>query len=638
MAIALALYAAMIFTYLGVLWNPMRYGEFGLTYDNYPQIVMWVAPGSPADRAGIRRGDVLNRPAALHDRIALAGESDGAPQRAGETITIPISRDSNLRTVTLRARPLQPLSAVDRSLLVLKFLWAFTFVAVGLVLVLLRPSVMTWGFYLFALNPVIVFWPSPAILAYMPASLAAAVLVAQWVVAPAGLAGFIIFCVRFPNNAPAAWGRTLEGVAVGVFAVAASFIVYGQIAAIQFLHVPTLVIPLAVVTTWALVIAGTVVLLNAILGARGVDQRKIGWIALATICVLAVAACFDAWHEMKINGFGAHPLIGLFMMGTAAFAMTLASARGLERYRIKWVVLGLICALIASAVDLTWTGTAASPRTIPKWALGAEILYIALPLTVAYAGLRHRIIDIRFVASRSIIFGIIAVALGFTVAVLDWLFTTRVPSSRFEAAAYIGVALLVGLSLNTIRRSLSKAVDSLLFRQWHRTGEHVRTIADCVSRARSEHDLYKPLTADIAAAFSLASVALFERVEGGGFVRVAAHGWPPSTIWHILPDDSFARRAIEGRHVVAISEVQRHERDLPSGVARPEITFPLAAGKRVAAMVLCSAHENGTAVDPDEIQVIRSLCADAAVVYGQSPTSESERDVMLDGRVEPMRA
>jgi hypothetical protein len=637
-ALALALYAAMIFTNLGVLWNPIRYGEFGLGYDWFPQIVTWVDPGSPADRAGIKRGDTLHRPAALHDRIALAIESDGGHQRAGETITIPISRDRNHRTVTLRARPLQTLSATDQALLVLKFLWSLTLIAVGLVLVLFRPGMMTWGFYLFALNPVIVFWPVPAILAYMPASLVAAVLVAQWVVAPAGVAGFLIFCVRFPSNEPSSWGKQLEGIAVGVFAVGASLLVYTQVAAIQFLSVPKIVTPSAVVMMWALVVAGTVVLLNAILGARAVDQRKIRWIALGTVGVLGAAAAFDTWHQVEVDSDIQHGLIGIFMLGTIAFAMTFVVARGLERHRIKWVVLGLICALIASAVDLTSTVTATSTSTIPKWALGAEILYIVMPVTVAYAVLRHRVIDIRFVASRSIVFGVIAVALGFIIAALDWLFTTRLPSSRLEAAAYIGVALLVGLSLNTIRRSLSKTVDSLLFRQWRRTGEQVRSVADCISRARSEHDLYTPLTTDVAAAFSLASVALFKRVEGGGFVRVAAHGWPPNTIWHILADDHVARRAIEGRCVVDIAELQRHERDLPSGVARPALMFPIIAGKRVRAILLCGAHEIGTAPDLDEIRAIRNLCGDAGTVYNMLRDAESEREATFDRHVQPLRA
>jgi hypothetical protein len=633
-ALALAFFVATFFTQLSVLWNPGQFGDFGLSLDWYPQTVDWLDPGSPADLAGIKVGDVIDRPAALQDRVALV-----IRPRPGERVAISVSRANAHRTVTLQARPFRPLPSTDRALLILKGIWGLTFLSVGLVLVLLRPSLMTWGFYLFALNVVLVFGPDPTyFLSHIPANWVVAMLVVFWVVAPAGLAGFVMFCVRFPSNRPAAWGRALEGLAAGFSIVAASLLIYSQISAIQFAHVPIAVVTSGVAMCWALVVAGAVVLLNAILSARGLSQRAIRWSAVATVCVLVVVAVLDVWHRMISNSDIESSLIGLFILGTVAFLMTYVNARGLERHRIKWVAFGLVCALVASAVDLIWTATAANGITIPKWDLGLESLYIALPITVAYAVIRHRVIDVRFVASRSIVYGAIGLIVVVIAAALDWLFTTRLPSSRFETATYIGVALAVGLSLNAVRRALGTAVDSLLFRRWHHTAEQVRTISDGISHTHSERDLYDLLTTRVANAFSLASVALFERVEGGGFVRVAAHGWPPNTIWHILADDPLVVGATKGQRVLEIGDLFWREHDLPAGVARPALLFPIIVDKRVSAMLLCGAHENGTALDPDERRAFRRLCDAAATTYKLSPSAEWERGIPSDRQIQPLRA
>jgi hypothetical protein len=629
MAIALAGFAATYFTYLVVLWNPARFGDFGLFLEPTSRTVEQVDPGSPADEAGIKRGDIIERPP-LRDRLILLGNP-----RPGERLNISIPRGNERLSVTLRARTLPPLSFADRALTVVKFIWGFVFLAVGLLLVLLRPSMMTWGFYLLALNVLIVWGTPNEPLPYLPATWVIPIGIAQWIIAPAGLAGLLIFSVRFPNNAPASWGKALERVAGGIFVVASSFLIYSQVCSIQFAPVSKTVVVWAVGAMWALVTAGTIVLLNALLRGRGVDENRITRFAQSAACLMAGLGAFDIWHQVTTGRDLEDSIIGVTLVGTAAFVTTAINARGLERQRIKWVVFGLVCVFAAGALDLTWS---AGVPTTPRLVAALELLYVALPLTVAYAVIRHRVIDVRFVARRSIVVGVIALILVLIAVALDWLFSAKLPNSRFENAAYVGVALLVGLSLNAVTQVIGKVVDALLFRQWHGTQERARAIADAIYRARSEQDLYEPLTAHVAETFSIASVALFHRVEGGGFVRVAARGWPPNTIWHILADDPLVLRATKPQRIVQIAEVQWSERDLPAGVARPALMLPIVAGKQVPGMLLCGTHGNGTALDPDEIRTIRDLCVDAGAVYNVLPSAESEREAVFDRQVQPLRA
>ena len=120
----------------------------------------------------------------------------------------------------------------------------------------------------------------------------------------------------------------------------------------------------------------------------------------------------------------------------------------------------------------------------------------------------------------------------------------------------------------------------MFFRQWRRSQEQADFVADAVRRAASRIDAYEPLTKGVAGAFPLASAALFEQAEDGGFVRVAAHGWPGGTTWHILPNDSLATRASEGRRILDIDALHLRETDLPAGVADPKSPYQSFLARR----------------------------------------------------------
>jgi hypothetical protein len=244
---------------------------------------------------------------------------------------------------------------------------------------------------------------------------------------------------------------------------------------------------------------------------------------------------------------------------------------------------------------------------------------VALPITVAYAITRHRVIDIRFAASRTLTFAVVTSILGLVFAGIDVLFSSRLPNSHLEAAIYAGLALVIGFSLNAVRQRIGKTIDFVFFRQWYHAQKEADAVADTIRHVASKVELYKPLTVDIARAFSIASTALFERIEDGGYVRVAACAWPQGMAWHIFPDDPLAIRAAQSRRVVDVDALIWNETALPASVARPTALFPIVSAKRVAAILLCGAHENGTALAPDEIRAIRRFCADAGLVYGKPP-------------------
>lgn len=566
----------MIFVVLGTLdvsqvWNPGAYGTFGITFGESDDTVVAVAPGSAAQSAGLKPGDLLE-PGSPGDRSLLFLINDSNTDvPVGQRINLVVSGPGPRRALTLQARPITPLSLSDSLALVFSDAALLMLLLVALFLVLFRPSKMTWSFYFVALSMLQLFSGNDLfLLSFVAADVRFWFAVAQDFINIASIVGFLVFCIRFPTNAPKGWHKVLDDAALFIFVALAILLVRHHIA------------------------------------VRDIAPAALRYGLFYTIDFSALT---------------------ILVLGMAILLLNFLKARGDERQRIKWVVLGTACTFVAVVVWifvylLNWVNL---PGSQTWWNTTLTFLPLVLSLTVIYAVIRHRVIDVHFVLSRSIVFAVIAAIVALVVLGVEWLFSKKLPASRFEVVAYSGVALLVGFSLNTARESIGKIVDMLFFHQWHHARQQTGFLSDAMRQADSTLDVYEPLTNGTAGAMSLASAALFERVEDGGFVRVAAYAWSAGTLWHLLLDDPLVLRVANRPRSTSLDAFQWHGDRVPPGNARPAVVMPIFAGGRVAAIVVYGAHENGTSVDADEIRLIRRLCAEAGLVYGRSRALEWAR-------------
>jgi len=303
----------------------------------------------------------------------------------------------------------------------------------------------------------------------------------------------------------------------------------------------------------------------------------------------------------------------VLISGSVVLLVRCFTARGLEREKLRWIIAGVIATsagYFMSALD-QFTVLNLSPAAGDL----LDLPYVGLPLAVAYTVLHHRVISVRFVASRAIVLGIIAGAVGLMIVALDWFSSTRMPNSRLQLAVYVGFALIVGLLLNPAWTYVTKTIDAISFKHWQRVQQLAASVGGEMRQATSTGDLYDPLTRGIADAFSLTSAALFERLEDGGFVRVAAFGWPRGALWHLLPGDPLNDAMAFRGSAKTIDAKRWGDGRLPSGAACPTIAVPVLVGRTVAGILLFGAHENGAAIDPDEVRLIRSLASECAPLY-----------------------
>lgn len=181
-------------------------GTFGAQMTPRTVEVVSVLPGGPADRAGLRPGDrVLGRD------VGYVEQTRFTSPYAGETQTFSFERDGRTKQATMTAVPVSGFGLPQRIGGILAILPATIFLAVAFVLLFLRPSVMMWSFYVFAVGyfgtqPVFAFWShvlSPP--AFWTMAFVLITICGSW-----SVMALLPFILRFPRGDLPGWRHKVD--------------------------------------------------------------------------------------------------------------------------------------------------------------------------------------------------------------------------------------------------------------------------------------------------------------------------------------------------------------------------------------------------------------------------------------------
>ena len=125
------------------------------------------------------------------------------------------------------------------------------------------------------------------------------------------------------------------------------------------------------------------------------------------------------------------------------FVDTYVHARGEPKQRVLWITVAFGVNFIAGFA-LTLVYEYGLLRTPWSSALPLIMVGVIVPIAVAYAVIRYRVIDVSFAVSQSLVYGILIALVIAVFAGIDWLMTKKLAQSRFEMAAYIAAALALG--------------------------------------------------------------------------------------------------------------------------------------------------------------------------------------------------
>ena len=385
----------------GLFWSSP--GDFQVTTDS-SLTVNDVDAGSAAARAGIRIGDRFAATTSFENRLYLQAIRNPHP---GQILVAKIVGHGGPGVIHLVAIPME--QEYDAYVIVYYFsvvIVDLIFLVVGAALVLLRPSKMAWGFFFFCV-------------AAQPGLHLGTIEFAPWFVfgngvfadalSALGLASFLLFSVRAPNDQIEGRWRYLEAPGAGIVFVAA--------------------------------LACSIVVDLSILGYLHADR--------------VASRIRDGIY------------VASYIAGLAALIATFLRAHGVNRERTAWIVagfaIGLGAHLAAGVTDPLaniYTGDRLSDDA-PAWLLFIPLFQVAIPLTVAYAVVRHRAFDAGLIANRTLVYGLFLCGGFAAFALLDILVTKKFAHNQFEVGLDIALALAIGLIFQFVHPRAIRLIDRI---------------------------------------------------------------------------------------------------------------------------------------------------------------------------------
>ncbi|MBV8434860.1 MAG: hypothetical protein JO029_11330 [Candidatus Eremiobacteraeota bacterium] len=518
-------------------------GSFGLTLLPREATVVGVDRGSPADRAGIRVGDRLandgNYETASHIRAPYAGERE----------TLTFERAGARYAVTLTARANPGFTLLQRIGGVLAYLPPSVFLIVAFLIVFLRPSIMSWSFYVFAVgyfgtSPAFMYWShvlSPS--AYLILSFVLSTILGAWSVLP-----LLPFVLRFPNGDISGWRRRMDPFVWAFLAL--TYVLY--------------------VIEWR---------------------------------VYSAAGSIPPWDIVPntLIPLAAFALAGLIL------AKNFAAATPGDRQRFAFVALGTLISFVAYAIYFVPGVPFAAGQVI-------GFAVVLMPICIAYAVFRLRVLDVTFVLNRALVFSALSVGVIALVSLLDWFFSRVVAIGRLALGLELLATIAIGFLLDRINRAIEGFVEAVFFRGRRLAERQVRRAAAALPYATEEEAIVDGLVQIPVDALQLAAAALYRRSDDGARFRGVATARETT----IAPpgfgtNDLLVRMLLAEEKLVWLDELRSYLN--PENAAIYTVAVPVTVRHELVSFTLYGAHANGAQLDPEEIELLELLAREAARAY-----------------------
>jgi hypothetical protein len=541
------------------IWVPI--GQFGYQLDGN-DVVVYVAYGSPASKAGMLVGDTVDLPSTPPQFRYYAAET--GTLEAGQSVTFALRHDGRSRPVTLVAAP-QVTETYYAAYRIAVLCIAILYVTLGAALVLLRPRLMTWGFFLYCLANApftfycfSMFFPYPWPYVEYPL---------QWALNSAGIVGLVVFALCFLREPLKGWRSSI------------------------LRAMPWLFVALVAYGTYFTYLWGWVG------GPPGELFTRV-YVAIPALLLLAVMYLF---------------------------VDTYVQAQGQDRQRIRWVVVAFGVNL---AVQFAYNSFEIYWPSEPLWvAHMMQLSTVMVPLAVAYAVIKHRIIDVTFVVSRTLVFGILTTILVGAFSIIDWFFTDYLRFARLGTIAEVAAVVAFGLWFNGLHRRVDTFIDATFFRQRHKAEVQLARDAAALPLAPTTSAVAHFLISEPVQAMKLASAALFRRDQDGIFIREQSEGWGTDDISRLdAEDDPILMLAQSERAPLSLYDHRWRTEALPTGPARPILALPIMVRRDLAAIVFFGSHIHGEGLDPDEIKALAGLQTGAAAAYDHLDAEAMRRE------------
>ena len=567
LAIGFALATLGIYNlFLKATWTLMDDGVF---WKQAPQGVVAnrIVDGGPADRAGIRPGDVL---LAIDGKEVLqTGQVEArlARRRPGQAIPYQVLRADQKRTLEVVVRPL---SQGNVRLFYYLSLVGFFSLVVGTIVMLRRPpdraalhfyAICLLFFLMYSISYTgklnfadwTLFWADYLAILFLPVV-------------------FLHFCLSFPER---------------------------RIRATRSWLIPAAYMP-------PLFLAGAAVTSQVLFLQTGGEAL---W---------DITAAIDRYRPLY---FGA-----LFAASFLILLDSYRKARSLvARRQMKWLVLGtgtgILPFFLFYAIPFT---LGKEPRLAME--LAGYIPLALIPLSLAYAVVKHRLMDVELIFRRGLVYTLATAAIVGICLLVVGVYDSVLASDEEPPVTLIAVlsALVVILLFTPVKSRIQDTIDRLFYRDRY---DSRRALLRLSQELNADLDLLRMtdrLLDGIGAALGVTSMAVLLPSEEGGFSIFRSLGCPPNAREVRLPEDHLLMSRLQAG--IPITPESLPVAALVSPGLELAYFFPCRVRGEMIAILALGRKEGLDPLNSEEVEVLHALAGQVAAAFLNGQLYQSLRE------------
>ncbi len=427
----------------------------------YMAKVLSIDPGRASDRAGLRRGDLLDvRANNLTERFHIL--SDSAQPLSGKPITLSVTRGTRHMNVTVVPLPVNVMRRLDQMIAPIAVLWLAVFA-----------SIIAWR------------------RAYVPGNL---------------LLSSVLLLTAIASGAPshgfaAPWTWVYIVLAICLLAAPLGVAMWSSYASglARPLSRPRRIAQLTCYTLVATAIA--------------IDIAQ--FIATVTLRLDPVALSFRPIWTL--------PIFAAILAAIWCSVLAIGECRGVNRQRAAWSLVPLPFVYLALQTFLLINFTSSSYATYLGFALAYSFVTLIAPLALTYAAVNRRLIDIGFALNRTLVFAIVSAIVIGAFVLSEWAASEWLVSASHTSSVVVGmvVALALGVSMRYIHKAADRFVDRVFFRKRHEDEEALRNFAHEASYITDPTVLLERSIEIVRRHTDADSVAIFIRGASGSYLQYA---------------------------------------------------------------------------------------------------------------------
>ncbi|MBF8250348.1 MAG: Histidine kinase protein, partial [Candidatus Levybacteria bacterium] len=340
------------------------------------------------------------------------------------------------------------------------------------------------------------------------------------------------------------------------------------------------------------------------------------------------------FHFWPTPGLFFHPFLVLWLAYViyATYLLYVAQNKetGTKKIQTKYILLGMIIGFIGGSTNyILWYG-------IPVVPFGNILVSIYVALT-AYAIVKHRLFDIRFIVARAIAYIILVLILGAFysagIFILGAIFIGNGGNYNNQLITSMILALIMAFSFQPIRAYLEKITDKIFFKNNYNSNELLSRLTKILASTLRLDDLSRKTLSQLFSAMHISK----------GTFYIFQNNHPPLSISAGFSEkDKYNEHAMKkicaNKRIMILDEENNEENKKAMQSLDASIILPLFVGENMHGLLLLGNKRSGDIYFSKDIEVLKIFGPEVSVALENVKAYEEIRRFNITLKEEVDRA